>query len=45
MFLFKCFMVFTRLLKAYFQGLEISVFFNDFIVLYIFFNCFLLFVQ
>ena len=47
MFLFKCFMVFNRLLKAYFQGFEISVFsfFNDFIVLYIFFNCFLLFVQ
>ena len=27
MFLFKCFMVFNRLLKAYFQGFEISVFF------------------
>ena len=31
MFLFKRFMVFNRLLKAYFQGFEISVFLTTFL--------------
>ena len=36
MFLFKCFMVFNRLLKAYFQGFEISVFFLTTLLFYTF---------